>query len=289
MLLHRPASPLDLCVEYLWAAERGALAHARERCLPSGRADIVIPLLQTQLVRYADEHDLEGWRLRGGVLQGARDSAFVRGGTDAPSSVVGVHFRPGGAALLAGVPMDELANDSVTLADLWGEAAADELHERLLVETTAAARLHRLERWLTQRLLRATPPLDAAMLAAARRFDAQPALARVAAVRAASGMSAERFIARFRAAVGLTPKRYCRVRRFQAVLSIAARGGRIDWAQVALDTGYSDQPHLVHEFRRFAGMAPSMYRPLAPDHQNHVALAMPEEKSTRRAEHLAAS
>ena len=289
MLLRRPAPPLDLCVQYLWAAERGALPHARERCLPSGRADMVIPLLQTHLVRYTDEHDLDGRRLRGGVLQGARDSCFVRGGTDLPSSVVGVHFRPGGAALLAGVPMHELANDSVTLADLWGAPAADELHERLLGQPTLAAQLQGLERSLTQRLLSATYPLDVAMLAAAHRFDAQPALARVAAVRVASGLSAQRFITRFRAAVGLSPKRYCRVRRFQAVLNVAARGGRIDWAQVALDSGYSDQPHLVHEFRRFAGMAPSTYRPLAPDHQNHVALAAPEEKSTRQAERLATS
>ncbi|HEY9066823.1 MAG TPA: AraC family transcriptional regulator [Burkholderiaceae bacterium] len=289
MLLHRPAPPLDLCVASLWAAERGALPHARERCLPSGCVDIVIPLWQTHLVRYADEQDLVGWRLRGGALQGARDQPLVRGGTDVPSSVVGVHFRPGGAAVLAGVPMHELANEHVTLADLWDPAAAAELHEQLLADATLAARLRRLEHWLTRRLLSAAQPIDTAMLAAAQRFDAQPALARVAAVQAASGLPAERFIARFRAAVGLSPKRYCRVRRFQAVLAVAARGGRIDWAQVALDTGYSDQPHLVHEFRRFAGMPPRAYRPLAPDHPNHVALATPAEKSTRRLERVAAS
>ena len=76
----RPAPPLDAFVEHLWASERPALAHARERSLPTGCADIVIPLLQTHLIRHDGEADASLHRLRGPVLQGTCDRYLVRGG-----------------------------------------------------------------------------------------------------------------------------------------------------------------------------------------------------------------
>ena len=41
----------------------------------------------------------------------------------------------------------------------------------------------------------------------------------------------------FREEVGMTPKRYCRLRRFQSVVRQIARGGPVDWADVALAGG----------------------------------------------------
>ena len=53
-----------------------------------------------------------------------------------------------------------------------------------------------------------------------------------------------------------------RLARFRRLIA------RIDdgWAQRALDAGYFDQPHLIHEFRAFAGMTPRRYAArLLPD------------------------
>ncbi len=36
---------------------------------------------------------------------------------------------------------------------------------------------------------------------------------------------------------------------------LRAAGGA-DWAQLALDCGYFDQSHLIHDFQDFAGSAP---------------------------------
>ena len=112
---------------------------------------------------------------------------------------------------------------------------------------------------------------DAALRWAVQRFDAAPSIARVEPVRPAIGWSREKFIKRFEAAVGLTPKRYCRVRRFHALLDRLARGRDADWVEVALDGGYSDQSHLNREFRAFSGLTPGAYRPVAHDHASHVA------------------
>jgi AraC-like DNA-binding protein len=42
---------------------------------------------------------------------------------------------------------------------------------------------------------------------------------------------------------------------------------------VALDGGYSDQAHLIREFRSFAGLTPGRYRAVSPEQPNHVAEA----------------
>lgn len=276
MLLRRtPAAPLDRWIEFVWANERGALAHPRERNLPSGRADLVISLGQPHLSRYAGVEDRIGTHLQGAVFQGPQETCWLRS-TDTPSSVVGVHFRAGGAAAFAGGALPELANRSVELRALWG-SEADALREQLQALTSAPRRLDALERALRLRLARAPVPRsernddDAALAWAIARFDALPHIARVEPVRAALGWSAPVFSARFQAAVGLTPKRYCRLRRFQAMLGSMARGRTVAWAVLALEGGYSDQAHFNREFRAFSGLTPNEYRPVAPEQANHVA------------------
>jgi AraC-like DNA-binding protein len=264
-----PVAPLAPFVACVWAAERAALPHRRERTLPSGCADIVIPLLQDAIVRYDALADTTGQHLRGGVLQGPLDRCSVRG-TDGPSSVVGVHFRPGGAAALLGPAVAEMANRTVLLEDLWGLAART-LRERLQALSTPHERLALLQAHLLQRLHGARP-LDPVVMYALRQFRHDPAAAAVQPVQRASGLGPQRFIARFRDTVGLTPKRYGRVLRLAAVLDRLAAGMPRDWADVAAAGGYYDQSHLIHEFRALAGVTPAAYRPVAPDMPSHVAV-----------------
>jgi methylphosphotriester-DNA--protein-cysteine methyltransferase len=93
--------------------------------------------------------------------------------------------------------------------------------------------------------------------------------ARVTDAQRASAYSPRHFIALFRSAVGLNPKLYYRIRRFNfAVQSMAAGGGQ-GFGDIAAAAGYSDQPHLIREFREFAGIAPTKYRPSAADRSLH--------------------
>ena len=86
----------------------------------------------------------------------------------------------------------------------------------------------------------------------------------------AIALSPKRFIERFKADVGVTPKRYCRLLRFQRVVTNAHRGGATDWAELALACGYFDQAHLIHDFREFSGLTPTAYEARRTAFQNHV-------------------
>ncbi|MEP7102043.1 MAG: hypothetical protein ABI781_16160 [Burkholderiales bacterium] len=71
-LARAPIAPLDRFIETVWANQRAAgLAHAREWGLPTGCADLVIPLDGQRLWRFDNADDTRGRGFGGGVLQGA--------------------------------------------------------------------------------------------------------------------------------------------------------------------------------------------------------------------------
>lgn len=270
----RPAAPLDAFIERVWTSERTAPAvHPREWNLPTGCADLIVPLTQAALHRFAGRDDGIGHWHAGGVLQGAQHRPTLRD-TATPLAVVGAHFRPGGLRAFIAAPAHELSDEACALDDLWPGFAA-RLQDRLLAGghlAPAPIRLHALERAL-RRLLRPAAAPDPWIGWAVAQLAAAPN--RVGEVQRASGCSPTRFIERYRAACGLAPKRHAALMRFNALLrtagGTAADGAGPAWARAACDAGYADQAHMNREFRRFAGLTPGDYRRAATAYPHHVA------------------
>lgn len=270
LISRRPMAPLASFVDTLWASERGAMPHAREANLPTGRVDIVIPLLERQVItRFTSADETQGERFHGAVIQGAQDRVHLRD-THLASAVVGVHFKPGGAAAFFGGALPELHNRTVLLDALWGPSVGV-LRDELQEAHGPHARLLRLEAYLMARLQHAAPA-DAMVMAALHTLAQQPGSALIEPVQRASGCGPTQFISRFERSVGLTPKRYARVLRFHALIQMLALEQPQDWAQTAAQAGYADQSHLIHEFKRLAGVTPGAYRAVGPDHPTHMAV-----------------
>ncbi|MDP2312442.1 MAG: helix-turn-helix domain-containing protein [Pseudomonadota bacterium] len=280
MLRRPPPAALAPYVRWLWYLDDagaiglpGAARATRERALPTGAMDLVIRLSDTPIRLYAEVEAPVATSYGHAVLGGARSCYYVRD-TTVPVRSVGVHFRPGGAAAVLGVPADLLAERHTALTDLWGPRV-DAVRTRILEATDAGDALDRLAAALPR-----PTELHPAVAHALARFAAAD-VRTVDAVRRETGLSSRRFIELFRRYVGLTPKVYCRVRRFQAVVARAGRG--LSWAEVALTAGYFDQAHLNRDFRAFAGVSPGAYRPLAPDRPNHVPIPSIPSKPPRGA------
>jgi AraC-like DNA-binding protein len=74
------------------------------------------------------------------------------------------------------------------------------------------------------------------------------------------GLSHKQMLARFDCRVGVTPKVASRIFRFQKVLNATSSAQRLpDWSDLAIDCGYYDQAHMIHEFQEFAGLTPAAY------------------------------
>jgi AraC-like DNA-binding protein len=270
MLFHSyiPAAPLSDFVALFWLYEGYVQPHARERVLPDGSVELVVSLADSESRVYEGD-PVRGRTFRNGVVAGAR-SEFLVIDTASQVSVMGVHFKPGGAFPFLSMPASELRNAVVALDDLWGAAAAS-LRARLLAAATAEAKFRLLEQTLLRQARRPLVRHRAVAYALGELQRGRHARS-ISDVTDETGLSARRFIQVFSDEVGLTPKLFCRVRRFQRVLRLIHRTAEIDWADVALSCGYFDQAHFIHDFQAFSGINPTTYLAHKTPHLNHVPL-----------------
>jgi AraC-like DNA-binding protein len=261
-----PGPPLADFVEVLWLCQGLQPTHEKERIMPTGSMGLLINLNEGSLSVY----DRKGERQTLGrcAVTGAQ-SEFVVIDTAQQAYIMGVSFRPGGAVPFLDVPACELHGAHVSLDTLWG-AAAGEMRERVLEAATPEAKLRALEVVLLERAARRLERHRAVVFALGQfqRVDGPT----VGQVSDQIGLSQRRFIQVFREEVGLTPKLYHRVRRFQQVLQRIHKGQRVTWTDVALDCGYFDQAHFVHDFRAFSGLNPTAYLMQRTPYQNHVPI-----------------
>jgi AraC-like DNA-binding protein len=263
----KPGPPLDAFVESFWTFQSAAPSHAKERALPDGCAALIINLKEDETRIYdRDDFSLRE-RFNGSVLVGPQKEFCVID-TAEQTDIVGIHFKPGGAYPFFAPPVDELHGRHLPLDLLWGSFAR-ELRERLLEAATPNARLELMEQALLTRL-RHNRTSHPAVNFALRQFQARPLIGRIVDVAERTGFSRRHFIDLFSRQVGLTPKLFCRINRFQRVLRCIGANAPVEWADVAVDSGYFDQAHFIHDFRAFSGINPSSYQETRPWHTNHV-------------------
>ncbi len=265
-----PSPPLSAYIEAFCFYEGDASpSPSKERCLPNGQVAMVVNLGHDTL-RVAHLQHTEGFqRFHGGVLTGAF-SQFSVIDTATMVTTLSICFKPGGARLFLPMPAAELANQVVDLSCIFGTAAGD-LREQLQTTRTNDERARILERFLQARACWEHAPHPAIRFALTSFQDGNERRS-ISEVTTQLGMSPKRFISLFEEAVGLPPKVYCRVRRFQEVLQRITGGQAVRWADLALDAGYFDQAHFIHDFQAFAGLTPSAYLAQRGEHHNHVPL-----------------
>jgi AraC-like DNA-binding protein len=219
-------------VDCFWVLE-GAAPGAVQRVVPDGRPELILNLgqpfesLQNGHWQVQPRCFLAG-QITGPLLLRAPD--FTR--------ILGVRFRPGGAAQLLGMPVQELTDRVVPAGDLGLKS---------LAELSTVSDLERALLGLEQGS--ADPLVDAAAGLLAGGPD-------VAAVAQMLGVSSRQLERRFKAHVGISPKYFARIRRFQRVFP-AMEEDSAGWVDAAADCGYYDQAHLIRDFRAFAGEPPS--------------------------------
>src|SRR5262249_13823424 len=166
-----PGPPLDEYIDRFWFCS-DTPSHPRERILPSGTVQLVINLSDDEIRIYDASNPAHSRRYSGAAVSGPYSNFFLIDPL-VHASIIGVHFRPGRAVPVLGVPASELADAHVDLESVWGRTAA-ELRERLFTAATPSKRFSVLEEVLLGRL-RQSPPRHGAIpvaLDALERADA---------------------------------------------------------------------------------------------------------------------
>jgi len=261
-----PAPPLDRFISSIWFCQSEPRPFSLERVLPSGTAQLIVNLKEDRTRMYRPETGtisvscgtvLSGISTRYGVIDTAEQEC-----------VAGVCFRPGGTAPFFPMPAYLLREAGVPLELLWDRARAARLREQVLSADGPTAKLDALERAMAEAWTASA--CDPAVGFALDAFAHRPQAANIAAVADRIGLSPKRLVERFKTSVGFAPKRYCRILRFQHALECAERGREVDWTRIAMDCGYFDQAHFIHDFRSFAGITPTGYDSGRTQFRNHV-------------------
>jgi len=196
--------------------------------------------------------------------------------------MVAFKVRAGAIGTLLGVPAKEIRDLTLPLNEIWGREA-DFLAERMAGASSVRERVMLLSQELQRRVQQT--PHDPVVLAASSWIEQSEGRLRVREVIERSGYSQRALLQHFDQGVGLTPKQHARVTRIRATIARISNPEEIDWAELALRSGFSDQAHMIHEFRDLVGHPPakfmserSSFRPVGADASGQHAIPGREQK-----------
>jgi AraC-like DNA-binding protein len=189
------------------------------------------------------------WEQGVGAYVAGPDTGPVATVTRPGTVLAGVRFRPAAGGQVLGLPLSELRDQRVPLADLRADAARG--LSAALTPAEAAARLSDVAgTWI------ADSTRDRAIDEAASLLR-DPA-ARTEDIAGRVGLSERQFRRRSHAAIGYGPKTLQRILRFQRLVRLLdAAAEPPDLASLAALTGFADQPHLTRECAALSGLTPA--------------------------------
>jgi len=238
MVVRRPPPALSDSVRAYYSYREARAGRVVRRKVPGGCVAVVIGFEQPLLVN------------------GRKHTSFIAGMHDGPSITqqagvqhgLQVDLTPLAARALTGVPMHQLTNEVVPLADIPGRWHAEELAEA----TTSQRRFELLDALIATRLADAPMP-DPAVAWAYQRLTASQGRITISQLVEETGWTRQHLAELFRDQVGLTPKVVARVLRFEHAVTLLSA---LPLADVAAVCGYADQAHLNREFRDLADCTP---------------------------------
>ena len=221
------------------------------RAMPEGSAQIAFVEWESET---GVRHGIVGRGATGGLMDipshGARFACVVRA-------------QPGAARWLLGVDPRDVVGEVIDLQQLWGAGAAK------LCDDLAAAPNRQRPWLLTQFLSRRREP-PSSTVALALHLSGNLARVRITTLARDLGMTERTLHRHFLRDVGLTPKAFLRTERVAKVVRhLVNHGPSVDYLRLAQALGYSDQSHLLREFRKQLGLSP---RQLLNRSLSHAAL-----------------
>jgi len=235
------ASPdLEAYVEHYWSVQwdlRG-LAPERVETLPHPSVHMIFE------------------RPAGGRIAGVARGKFSRL-LEGEGGAFSAKFTPGGFHPFAGGPVSGFTDRVATLGEVFG-AKGQELERAVLVERDDASRIAIVEDFL--RACRPEP--DDHVARVAEIVYAVAGDRRILKVvdlvdrYAINQRTLQRLFAKY---VGVSPKWVIQRYRLHEAAEQLASGVAVSQSALALDLGYTDQAHFVHDFKTVVGTSPAAY------------------------------
>lgn len=172
------------------------------------------------------------------------------------AGMIGIRFQPSGMSPFIKDSMNSLTDARVSAEELFPNV--DQLVEEIMASSNDAQRIAACNRYLLR-----TIKVDHDNISLRRALDRilqTGGNITVESLATLMGRSRRSLELAFQKAVGTSPKMYCRITRFRNLVDTAKESALFDsWVQIALDSGFFDQSHLIRDFRRFTGQSPTTF------------------------------
>jgi AraC-like DNA-binding protein len=167
--------------------------------------------------------------------------------------IFGVEFQPHAISSLFAISAADLTNQFIDLKIFLG-SKGDDLQDQVFSAHSNTERV----RIVSQFLKACVKPVRNRIIEdAVHRVNLVKGLVEVGVLSKQYAISQRQFERLFKEAVGFTPKTYAKIIRFESALDNFSTNE--SFTTIALDCGYFDQSHFIHDFKSFSGFHPTSY------------------------------
>lgn len=247
-------------VKQYWSLKEDGLLPVAERTLPVGSLQLVFhrgkPLRWSAAGDGAEASGVP-FNPQPQVFMAGQSLGFSDVVSDGPFEMIAVVFRPFASTLFFNLPADRFYNRLVDVQDME-DRELRELAYRVEEAPDTRASIGLIEHFLAGRLSISAPHNVARMQTALQAIHFQSEL-KVEELAEKVCLSPKQFGRLFASYVGASPKAFLRIVRMQRALHLLSRWPGRSLACLAYEAGFSDQSHLIKEFRLFSGYTPTEY------------------------------
>lgn len=249
-----PSPALAPYIKQYWAME-GNIGRGSEhiqRIVPNGFAELIFYFGDLPL--NIDRPESQPSR---SVINGQQSDFYDLKVTGA-LELLSITFTPQGTRLFFNMPISEIYNMNLPLRIIAGPVA-DQLEESLYQAKDFTARIGIIEKYFIKMLGLGQEYEFKRISHSIGLINQCRGGAAVADLAGRACLGRKQYDRTFSSFVGITPKQFLRVVRFQYAISVRQKNPAASLTSIAYSSGYSDQSHMVREFKSFSGLTPGRY------------------------------
>lgn len=251
-----PPQELSPYIKHYLFLERKGNDIQKLRLFSDGNTGIVFSL-KSKLISGFDNYKTQNYLPTSFLYGQLNNFKDVYSGSE--MSIVIVVFQPNGLHQLLGVDSGEFRDSIITVDAIFGQTGRD-LEEKLAALLTIPDRLQLLNHFfktLEAKKPRTNQLIADSSLAFIIKNKGQFSLKQLVAY---TGYTERHIERKFTEGVGLNPKKFGNIIKLHHFLKLLKnKTENTSLTSISYETGFSDQSHLIKEFKKHTGMTPSEY------------------------------
>lgn len=248
--VYSPSGPLSPYVKYYWTLEDSNPGN-RERIFPDGCMELIFHYgdLFKKYSNFTDARNQPRSFIHGQL------KSFIEVKSTGKIGIFSVRFKPDGLSAFLRMGVDELAENVVSVHDLWGPAGRT-LEAKMVEAPSSLERIKIIEEFLISHL---QARRDQAIRYCVQAIMSAGHSQSIEMLSKEVNLGRRQLERKFISTVGLNPKFLTRIVRFQNTLQCIERNPMDPLTGIAYSGGFFDQSHFIRDFKEFTGLSPKQY------------------------------